>query len=178
MEIQWHVRNRLPWLLFMTVMLMITGTLISQFEEVLSQVIILVAYLPLLMGTGGNTGTQAATLIIRGLSVDELDLKDVGKVLWKELRVSVILGVILSGFNLLKIVFVDGQTVLIGLTVAASMILVIIYAKLLGGMLPMLAEKLGVDPALMATPMISSLTDMVSSCIYLLTASILLGIAL
>ena len=173
-----HVRNRLPWLLFMTVMLMITGTLISQFEEVLSQVIILVAYLPLLMGTGGNTGTQAATLIIRGLSVDELDLKDVGKVLWKELRVSVILGVILSGFNLLKIVFVDGQTVLIGLTVAASMILVIIFAKLLGGMLPMLAEKLGVDPALMATPMISSLTDMVSSCIYLLTASILLGIAL
>lgn len=173
-----HVRNRLPWLLFMTVMLMITGTLISQFEEVLSQVIILVAYLPLLMGTGGNTGTQAATLIIRGLSVDELDLKDVGKVLWKELRVSVILGVILSVFNLLKIVFVDGQTVLIGLTVAASMILVIIFAKLLGGMLPMLAEKLGVDPALMATPMISSLTDMVSSCIYLLTASILLGIAL
>ena len=173
-----HVRNRLPWLLFMTVMLMITGTLISQFEEVLSQVIILVAYLPLLMGTGGNTGTQAATLIIRGLSVDELDLKDVGKVLWKELRVSIILGVILSGFNLLKIVFVDGQTVLIGLTVAVSMILVIIFAKLLGGMLPMLAEKLGVDPALMATPMISSLTDMVSSCIYLLTASILLGIAL
>ena len=101
-----------------------------------------------------------------------------GKVLWKELRVSIILGVILSGFNLLKIVFVDGQTVLIGLTVAVSMILVIIFAKLLGGMLPMLAEKLGVDPALMATPMISSLTDMVSSCIYLLTASILLGIAL
>jgi magnesium transporter len=173
-----HVRNRLPWLLFMTVMLMITGSLIAQFEEVLSQVIILVAYLPLLMGTGGNTGTQAATLIIRGLSVDEIDLKDAGRILWKEFRVSIILGVVLSAFNFLKIFLIDGQPPLIGLTVAMSMILVIIFAKLLGGMLPMLAKKVGVDPALMATPMISSLTDMVSSCIYLLIASVLLGVAL
>ena len=162
----------------MTVMLMITGSLIAQFEEVLSQVIILVAYSPLLMGTGGNPGIQAATLIIRGLSVDEIDLKDVAKILWKEFRVSIILGVVLSAFNFLKILIIDGQPPLIGLTVAMSMILVIMFAKLLGGMLPMLAKKVGVDPALMATPMISSLTDMVSSCIYLLTASILLGIAL
>ena len=162
----------------MTVMLMITGMLIAQFEEVLSQVIILVAYLPLLMGTGGNTGTQAATLIIRGLSVDDIDLKDVFKVAWKELRISVILGLILSAFNFLKILFIDGESVLIALTVALSMIVVIVFAKLLGGLLPMAAKKIGVDPALMATPMISSLTDMVSSCIYLLTASIILGITL
>ena len=173
-----HVKNRLPWLLFMTVMLMITGMLIAQFEEVLSQVIILVAYLPLLMGTGGNTGTQAATLIIRGLSVDEIDLKDVFKVIWKELRVSVILGIILSAFNFLKILLIDGQSPPIALTVALSMIVVIVFAKLLGGLLPMAAKKIGVDPALMATPMISSLTDMVSSCIYLFTASIILGITL
>ena len=173
-----HVKNRLPWLLFMTVMLMITGSLISQFEKVLSQVIVLVAYLPLLMGTGGNTGTQAATLIIRGLSVDEVDLKDAGKVLWKEFRVSFILGLTLSVFNFAKIVIRDGLSVEIGMTVAISMILVVVFAKLLGGMLPMLAKKVGVDPALMATPMISSITDMVSSCIYLATASILLEIAL
>ena len=173
-----HVKNRLPWLLFMTVMLMITGMLIAQFEEVLSQVIILVAYLPLLMGTGGNTGTQAATLIIRGLSVDEIDLKDVFKVIWKELRVSVILGIVLSAFNFLKIIIVDGQPAPIALTVALSMIVVIVFAKLLGGLLPMAAKKIGVDPALMATPMISSLTDMVSSCIYLFTASVILGITL
>ena len=80
-----HVKNRLPWLLFMTVMLMITGSLIAQFESVLSQVIVLVAYLPLLMGTGGNTGTQAATLIIRGLSIDEIDLGDAIKVLFIEI---------------------------------------------------------------------------------------------
>ena len=173
-----HVKNRLPWLLFMTVMLMITGTLISQFEKVLSQVIVLVAYLPLLMGTGGNTGTQAATLIIRGLSVDEVDLKDALKVAWKELRISFILGVVLSAFNFAKIVLVDGESVMVGLTVAVSMIIVVTFAKLLGGLLPMAAKKVGVDPALMATPMISSITDMVSSCIYLLTASILLGVAL
>lgn len=173
-----HVKNRLPWLLFMTVMLMITGSLIAQFESVLSQVIVLVAYLPLLMGTGGNTGTQAATLIIRGLSIDEIDLGDALKVLWKELRISIILGIILSLVNFLKIVFIDGETVMIGLTVAISMIAVVMFAKLLGGLLPMAAKKIGVDPALMATPMISSITDMVSSCIYLLIASILLGVAL
>ena len=173
-----HAKNRLPWLLFMTVTLMITGTLINQFEAVLSQVIVLVGYLPLLMGTGGNTGTQAATLIIRGLSVDEVDLKDVFKVLWKELRVSVIIGIVLSIFNFLKIVLVDGQPPEIGITVAIAMIIVVMFAKLLGGMLPMAAKKIGVDPALMATPMISSITDMVSSVIFLFTASIVLGIAL
>lgn len=173
-----HVKNRLPWLLFMTVTLMITGSLITQFEAVLSQVIVLVAYLPLLMGTGGNTGTQAATLVIRGLSVDEIDLKDAAKVLWKELRVSIILGIVLSAFNFLKITLIDHQSPMIGLTVAVAMIIVVMFAKLLGGMLPMGAKKLGVDPALMATPMISSVTDMVSSVIFLLTASILLGIAL
>lgn len=173
-----HVKNRLPWLLFMTVTLMITGTLISQFEAVLSQVIVLVAYLPLLMGTGGNTGTQAATLVIRGLSVDEIDLKDSLKVLWKEFRVSLILGVVLSAFNFAKIIFIDGESMMIAFTVSLSMIIVVTFAKILGGMLPMLAKKVGVDPALMATPMISSITDMFSSCIYLLTASILLGVAI
>ena len=173
-----HAKNRLPWLLFMTVALMVTGSLINQFESVLSQVIVLVGYLPLLMGTGGNTGTQTATLIIRGLSVDEVDLKDIFKVLWKELRVSICLGVVLSAFNFLKIVIIDQQPPVIGLTVAIAMILVVMFAKLLGGTLPMAAKKIGVDPALMATPMISSVTDMVSSVIFLVTASLLLGIAI
>ena len=178
MSVLRHAKNRLPWLLFMTVALMITGSLINQFESVLSQVIVLVGYLPLLMGTGGNTGTQTATLIIRGLSLDEVDLKDVFKVLWKELRVSVCLGVVLSLFNFLKIVLIDQQPPVIGLTVAIAMILVVMFAKLLGGILPMAAKKVGVDPALMATPMISSITDMVSSVIFLVTASLLLGIAI
>ena len=173
-----HVKNRLPWLIFMTVALMLTGTIIARFEAVLSQVIVLVSYLPLLMGTGGKTGTQEATQVIRGLSLDEIELKDALKVLWKELRISIILGIILSLFNFAKVVFVDGEGVMIGLTVAASMIVVVMFAKLLGGLLPMGAKKIGIDPALMATPMISSITDMVSAVTYLLIASLLLGIAL
>ncbi len=173
-----HVRNRLPWLIFMTVTLMITGFIITRFEAVLSQVIVLVSYLPLLMGTGGNTGTQAASLVIRGLSVDEIDLKDAAKVLWKEFRVSVILGLILSSLNFLKIIIIDRGEFLIALTVAISMFIIIMFAKILGGMLPMGAKKIGVDPALMATPMISSITDTVSAVMYLLIASLFLGIAL
>lgn len=173
-----HVKNRLPWLVFMTVALMITGFIISEFESVLSQVIALVAYLPLLMGTGGNTGTQAASLIIRGMSVDEIDLKDAGKVLWKEFRISVILGIALSAFNFAKIMIIDGEGAMIALTVALSMLVIVMFAKLLGGLLPMGAKKIGIDPALMATPMITSITDTVSTVTYLLVASLLLGITL
>ncbi len=173
-----HVKNRLPWLIFLTVSLMITGAIITKFETVLSQVIILVSYLPLLMGSGGNTGTQAATLVIRGMAVDEIDLKDTFKVFWKELRISIILGGILSILNFAKVVFVDGQTVMIGLTVALSLMLIIMFAKLLGGLLPMAAKRVGIDPALMASPMMASLTDMFSAVAFLLIASLLLGIAL
>ena len=173
-----HVKNRLPWLVFMTVTLMITGFIITRFEVVLSQVIVLVSYLPLLMGTGGNTGTQAASLIIRGMSVDEVELKDAGKVLWKEFRVSLIVGLILSVFNFAKIMIVDRETFLVALTVAVSMLIIITFAKILGGMLPMGAKKIGIDPALMATPMISSITDMASAMTYLLIASLFLGVAL
>lgn len=173
-----HVKNRIPWLVFMTVALMITGFIITKFEAVLSQVIVLVSYLPLLMGTGGNTGTQAASLVIRGLSVDEIDLKDAAKVMWKEFRVSVILGLILSSLNFLKILVIDRGEFLVALTVAVSMFIIIMFAKLLGGMLPMGAKKIGVDPALMATPMISSITDTVSAVTYLLIASLFLNVAL
>lgn len=173
-----HVKNRMPWLFFMVISAMITGFIITKFESVLAQVIILVSYLPLLMGTGGNSGSQAATLIIRGMAVDDIDLKDAGKVFWKELRISIILGCALSIFTMAKVIIMDGQSVMIGLTVALSMVLVIVFAKLLGGLLPMAAKKCGVDPALMATPMISSLTDMVSAITFLLMASILLGISL
>ena len=173
-----HVKNRLPWLFFMVISSMITGMIITRFESVLAQVIILVSYLPLLMGTGGNSGSQAATLIIRGMAVDDIALKDVGKVFWKELRISLILGTVLSLFTMAKVIFVDGQSLMIGLTVALSMVLIVIFAKLLGGLLPMGAKKCGVDPALMATPMISSLTDMASTITFLLMASVLLGIAL
>ena len=120
----------------------------------------------------------AATLVIRGMAVDDIDLKDALKVAWKEFRISIILGISLSILNMAKVVFIDGQKVIIGFTVALSMIIIVVFAKLLGSLLPMAAKKLGIDPALMANPMISSLTDMFSSVTFLLIASLLLGITL
>lgn len=171
-----HVKARLPWLLILMVSLMVTGAIISYFEDILSKVIVLVAYMPLLMGTGGNTGTQASTLIVRGLALDEVDYDDAFKVLWKELRISFMIGLVLSTPNFLKIIFIDGESPMIALTVCTSMILIIAFAKCLGGMVPMLAKKIGVDPALMANPVIGSLTDTMAVLIYFLMAMIILGL--
>lgn len=171
-----HVMARLPWLLAMMVSLMVTGAIIGHFEEVLSRVVVLVSYMPLLMGMGGNTGSQASTLIIRGLSLEEVELEDTLKILWKELRVSLSIGVVLSIFNFAKIIFIDGESVFIALTVCLSMVMVITFAKCLGGMVPMAAKKLGADPALMANPVIASLTDMVSVLIYFMMATLILGL--
>lgn len=178
LSVMQHIKNRVPWLCLLTVSLMITGGIIARFEELMSQVIALVAYMPLLMGTGGNTGTQSATLIIRGMSLGEIELKDVLKVIWKELRISLVIGAVLAMINFAKIMLIDGQTSLIALTVSVSILIVVIFAKLIGGLLPMAAKKLKIDPALMATPMISSITDMVSVVIYLLLATMILGITL
>ncbi|HPD90383.1 MAG TPA: magnesium transporter [Bacillota bacterium] len=171
-----HVKSRFPWLLFLMISLMVTGLIISRFEGMLSQVIILVAYLPLLMGTGGNSGSQAATVIIRGLATGEIELKDGMKVLWKELRISLAVGVLLSAMNFVKVIFLDGESVLIALTISLSLLLIIFFAKLIGGMLPLLAKKCKIDPALMATPMIASMTDMVSVVTYFLLATLILGL--
>lgn len=173
-----HVKNRLPWLLFLTVSAMITGSIISAFELVLSQVIALVSYLPLLMGSGGNSGSQAATLVIRGMAVGDIELKDAGKVMWKECRISIIVGIVLSLFNMAKILIIDQETFMIALTVGVSQIIIVFFAKLLGGLLPMGAKRLGIDPALMASPMISSISDMISVVTYLLLASMFLGVSL
>ena len=171
-----HIKNRLPWLCVMTISLMITGAIIAHFELLLSQVIALVAYIPLLNGTGGNAGTQSASLIIRGMSVGEIELKDAAKVLWKEMRISIGVGLVLSVLNFIKIIVLDRQPVLIALTVSLGILVIVMFAKLLGGLLPMGAKRLGIDPALMATPMISSITDMVSVLVYFSLASMILGL--
>ncbi len=171
-----HAKNRLPWLLVMMVSAMVTGAIINSFENLLSSVIVLVSYIPLLMGTGGNTGAQAPTLIIRGLALGEVELKDAVKVLWKEIRISLCVGLVLSVVNFLKIIFIDKESWLIALTVCLSMIIIIMFAKAIGGMVPLLAEKIGADPALMANPIIASSVDMLSVLIYFLMASLILGL--
>ncbi|HML36747.1 MAG TPA: magnesium transporter [Bacillota bacterium] len=176
MSVWKHVKNRLPWLFVLMCSYVITGGIISSFEAVLSKVIVLVTYMPMLMGTGGNSGSQSATLVIRGLALGDVDTGDVLKVLWKELRVSFLIGVVLSALNFARIYWMDGQSALVALTVCGSMLFIVIAAKTIGSMLPMAAKKVGIDPALMASPMIASLTDMVSVVTYFTLATVILGI--
>jgi magnesium transporter len=163
--------NRFPWLILLMCSAMLTGLVISRFENLLAGLPSLAIYLPLLMGTGGNSGSQASTLVIRGLAVGELIPRDALKILWKELRISFLLGFSLSLINLLKILFIDNQALDVGITVCAAQVLVIVLAKCLGGMLPLLAKKVGIDPALMAAPLISTLTDTFSCLIYFTLAA-------
>ncbi len=171
-----HVKSRFPWLIFLTMSYMLTSLIITQFEFTLSTIPILVAYMPLLMGTGGNTGAQASTLIIRGMALGDVELKDAAKVLWKELRISILVGTMLGLFNFGKVTLIDGQSWLTALTVSISLLLVVVFAKIVGGTLPMAAKKCKIDPALMANPVIASITDMFSATIYLLLATMILGI--
>ncbi len=171
-----HVKSRLPWLFFLMCSYVITGGIIAGYEEALSKVICLVSYMPMLMGTGGNCGSQSATLIIRGMSLDELEPGDWLAVLWKEMRISAMIGVLLSILNFARIYFIDGEGAMVALAVSASMLVIVIAAKCIGGLLPMAAKRLGIDPALMASPMIASLTDMVSTLTYFAMATAILGI--
>lgn len=171
-----HVLNRLPWLIILMVAYVFTGMIITSFEGTLSQVISLVAYMPMLMGTGGNTGSQAATLIIRGLATDEVETSDIGKVLWKEVRVGLIIGVLLSALNFLRIVLIDGNPPMVAFTVCSAMIGIVIFAKVLGSMIPLVVKKLGADPALIANPAISSISDAVALTIYFLMARVFMGL--
>jgi magnesium transporter len=159
-------RNRFPWLILLMCSAMLTGLVISHFENLVQSISSLAIYLPLLMGTGGNSGSQASTLVIRGLALGELEPKDALKVLWKELRISLLLGVSLSAINFAKVMLLDRQPLFVGLTVCISQIIVIVLAKCIGGMLPLLAKKIGIDPALMAAPLISTLTDTLACLIY------------
>ena len=171
-----HVKNRLPWLFILMVSYVVTGGIIAGFEDVLSKVISLVAYMPMLMGTGGNSGSQSAVLVIRGMALGDVELRDAGKVLWKEIRVSLIIGLILSSLNFARIWWLDGQGPWVALVVCLSMLIIVMAAKSIGCLLPMAAKKFGIDPALMASPLIASLTDMVSVVTYFLMASLILGL--
>ena len=171
-----HVKARLPWLFLLMCSYFVTGGIISSFENALSACISLVTYMPMLMGTGGNSGSQSSTLVIRGMATGDLELDDAIKVMWKEIRVSVIVGVVLSVLNYGRIVFLDHEPPMVAMTVCCSMVLVVVIAKLIGSMLPMLAKKIGIDPALMAGPMMASITDMISLGTYFLMAGIFLNI--
>jgi magnesium transporter len=171
-----HVKARLPWLFLLMCSYFITGGILATFEDAMSSVIALVIYMPMLMGTGGNSGSQSSTLIIRGMATGEIELRDFLKVMWKEIRVGVVVGLCLSVLNYFRIVRLDHNPPMVAVTVCVSMILIVIIAKLIGSMLPMVAKKIGIDPALMAGPMMASITDMISLCTYFLMAGVFLHI--
>lgn len=171
-----HVKARLPWLLLLMCSYFFVGGMISRFEHSLSAVIALVSYMPMLMGTGGNSGSQSSAVVITGMATGALELGDALKVLWTELRVSLIIGFAVSLLNYFRIVLIDGNGSLVALTVCCAMLLIVVIAKCFGSMLPMIAKRVGIDPALMAGPMMASITDMVSLGIYFQMAKLFLHV--
>lgn len=169
-------RKRIVWLLFLMGSALLTGIIIGRFEHIISKVAILVAFMPLIMGTGGNSGAQSSTLVIRGMALGEIKGSDILAILWKEIRVSMVVGVILSGITFAITYYVMDESLLISLVISITLFLVIIIAKIVGGSLPIVAKILRLDPAIMASPMITSIIDAVSVLIYFALATSLLGL--
>lgn len=176
-------KNRIPWLLFLMLSATFTSMILTSFEDMLAVQAGLVAFIPMLMGTGGNSGAQASTAVIRSLSLGDTEPRDALRVMWKEWRVSLLCGLTLAVINFVKMLLLDGMllhndavTVSVAATVSLSIVFIVMFAKVVGSTLPILAEKIGVDPAVMANPLISTLTDAVSLLIYIYVAKLILHI--
>ena len=166
-------KHRILWLLILMISATMTGSIIKKYEDTLQSVVILAAFIPMLMDTGGNAGSQSSTLVIRGLALGEIKTKDLGKILWKELRVSLIVGSCLAMVNFLRIFYFDKTDIKLAFVVCASLFITIILAKLVGGMLPIIAKKLKFDPAIMASPLITTIVDACALYIYFTLATTL-----
>ena len=169
-------RHRITWLLILMVSATFTGRIISKFDNMLQTVVILATFIPMLMDTGGNSGNQSSTLIIRGLATGEITLKDGWKVLWKEFRISLIVGITLAITNFIRLRVIEKVELPIALTVSTTLVVTIMSAKMLGGTLPMLAKRLKIDPAIMAGPLITTIVDALSLTVYFTIASKLLNL--
>ena len=176
-------KSRIPWLLLLMVSATFTGMIISSFESALATHAALIAFIPMLMGTGGNSGSQSSVTIIRALSLEELHLGDLARVIWKEIRTAVLCGFVLSVVCYLKIWLVDGLLLgnsdispLINLVVCLALFSTVLIAKVVGAILPLLAKALKLDPAVMASPFITSIVDALSLLVYFLFAGMLLNL--
>ena len=167
-------KNRIPWLALLMVSATFTGTIISRYEDSLAKVVALTAFIPMLMDSGGNAGSQASVTIIRGLSLEEIRFGDIFRVIWKEFRVSLLCGISLALLGFLKAMFIDRVSVTIGVVIALTLFVTIVCAKLVGCVLPMLAKKLGFDPAVMASPFITTIVDAIGLVVYFNIATLLL----
>ena len=169
-------QKRIPWLLILMISATFTGKIITHFEEALATYVILTAFIPMLMDTGGNAGSQASVSVIRSLSLDEIEYKDTYKVILKELGVSLLCGITLALANFAKLMLIDKVGIGVALVVCSTLIITVVVAKLIGSSLPILAKKIGFDPAVMASPFITTIVDACSLLIYFKIAGVLLGI--
>ena len=169
-------QNRLPWLLILMISATFTGRIMGKYEDVLVSVAVLGTFIPMLMDTGGNAGSQSSTLVIRGLAVGEIKVSDGLKVLFKEFAVSFIVGVILAITNFARLIIVEKVGVLVAATVSISLIVTIILSKVIGGVLPLFAKKLKMDPAIMAGPLVTTIVDAASLMAYFAIATAMLGL--
>lgn len=170
-----HAKNRIVWLLILMLSAMITGKIITSYENAFAAVPLLVAFIPMLMGTGGNCGAQASTLIIRGLAVEEIKTRDLLKAMLKESRVAILVGAVLSIITGIFIMIVY-KNISLSITLGITLILTILLAKLLGCLLPIIAKKLKLDPAIMASPLITTIVDTCSVLIYFNVATVIMNL--
>ena len=177
-------KNRIPWLLLLMVSATVTSAIIASYEAALAGMVILTSFIPMLMGTGGNAGSQASVTIIRGISLDEIKMGNIFRVLFKELRVSLLCGLVLAIATFFKVLYIDCATMgvskdvawEVALAVSITLLVAVIVAKLVGCSLPILAKRIGFDPAVMASPFITTIIDAVTLVIYFQVASLILNL--
>lgn len=169
-------KHRILWLLVLMISATFTGLVIKKYEDILQSAVYLATFIPMLMDTGGNAGSQSATLVIRGIALEEIEFSDIFRVIWKELRVSILVGFILSAVNFIRIYYFTRSGLETSLVVAISMFLTVIMAKVVGGVLPLIAKSLKIDPAIMASPLITTIVDTAALIIFFKLSVIFLHI--
>ena len=169
-------KKRIPWLLLLMVSATFTSKILTSFEDALQVCVVLTAYIPMIMDTGGNAGGQASVTIIRGLSLNEIEFSDIWKCVWKEIRVALVCGLTLASANFVKMLLLDRKTVMVSLVVCLTLLCAVLMAKLVGCTLPMIAKKMGFDPAVMASPFITTIVDALSLLVYFGIATAALGL--
>ncbi|MCL2442991.1 MAG: magnesium transporter [Treponema sp.] len=171
-----HAKNRFLWMLILMLSATITGTIISSFENGLMKMSILMSFIPMLMNTGGIAGSQSSTLIVRGMAVGEIGMKDIFIILWKELRVGILCGLGLGLVNFVRVFIMNNKDWQLCLTITLSLFCTILMAKTVGSVLPILAKRLRIDPAIMSAPLLTTIVDAVSLIIYFSVAKLILGL--
>lgn len=173
----WDIyKHRIPWLMLLMVSATFTGMIITHFEHALAAQVVLTAYIPMLMDTGGNSGSQSSVTVIRGLSLNEIQFRDALLVIWKEIRVAVMCGISLAAVNFVKLMLLDRVGLMVSLVVSLTLAITVAVAKCIGCSLPLLAKKIGFDPAVMASPLITTVVDALALLTYFGIATALLGL--